>query len=55
MKNKELTLRKLQSLEGRLSQLRQALNELDAMRSREILNELIDLKDEITSLVEREN
>jgi hypothetical protein len=55
MKNKELTLRRLQTLEGKLSSLRLSLNERNVEKGREILNELIEIKDDIKSIIEREN
>ena len=55
MRNKELLLRRMQTLEGMMKKLRLALNENDVIVARKITNELIELKEEITSIIEREN
>jgi hypothetical protein len=55
MKNKELTLRRMQTLEGKLSSLRLSLNERNIEQSRDILKELMEIKDDIKSIIEREN
>jgi hypothetical protein len=55
MKNKELLLRRVESLEGKLKRLRNALNERDIEIARQILQETLELRDDIQSIVEREN
>ena len=55
MRNKELLLRRLQTLEGMMKRLRSSLNENDVIVARRITNELIELKEEISSIIEREN
>lgn len=55
MKNKELVLRRLESLEGKLKQLRNALNERNVDAARQILEQALELKDDTQAIVEREN
>jgi hypothetical protein len=55
MNNKELVLRRLESLEGKLKKLRNALNERNVETSRQILQETLELQEDIQSIVEREN
>jgi hypothetical protein len=55
MKNKELVLRRLESLEGKLKRLRNALNERNVDAARQILQETLELRDDTQALVEREN
>jgi len=55
MKNKELLLRRLESLEGKLKRLRNALNERNVDAARQILNETFELRDDAQAIVEREN
>jgi hypothetical protein len=55
MKNKELVLRRLESLEGKLKRLRSALNERNVEAARQILQESLELRDETQSIIEREN
>jgi len=55
MKNKELILRRLESMDGKLKRLRHALNERNVEVSRQILQEVLDLREETQSIVEREN
>jgi hypothetical protein len=54
MKNKELVLRRVESLEGKLKRLRNALNERNIDDARKILQETLELRDDIQSIVERE-
>ena len=54
MKNKELVLRRVESLEGKLKRLRNALNERNIDDARQILQETLELRDDIQSIVERE-
>jgi Tfp pilus assembly protein FimV len=54
MRNKELVLRRVESLEGKLKRLRNVLNERNVEAAREILKEILELRDDIQSIVERE-
>ncbi len=55
MKYKELVLRRLESMEGKLKRMRNALNERNVEAAREILKEILELRDDTQSIVEREN
>lgn len=55
MKNKELVLRRLESLESKMKRLRSALNERNVESARQILQEMLELRDDTQSIVEREN
>jgi hypothetical protein len=55
MKNKELMLRRMESLEGKLKRLRSAINERNMDAARQILQETLDMRDDIQSIIEREN
>tara|TARA_R110000796_G_scaffold247906_1_gene373950 strand:+ start:345 stop:512 length:168 start_codon:yes stop_codon:yes gene_type:complete len=55
MRNKELLLRRMQTLEGMLKKLRLALNGNDIIVGRKLVNELVEMKEEISSIIEREN
>jgi hypothetical protein len=55
MKNKELVLRRLESLEGKLKRLRNALNERNVDAARQILQETLELKEDTQAIIEREN
>jgi hypothetical protein len=55
MRNKELLLRRMESLESKLKRMRNALNERNIDASREILQEVLELRDDIQSIVERED
>jgi Tfp pilus assembly protein FimV len=55
MKNKELVLRRLESIEGKLKRMRNALNERNVEAARQILQEVLELKDDTQAIVEREN
>jgi hypothetical protein len=54
MKNKELTLRRIQTINGRLKQLRSAIN----FKNQEDINtnmlELLELMEDLQSIIERE-
>jgi Tfp pilus assembly protein FimV len=54
MKNKELVLRRVESLESKLKRLRNAINERDMDSARQILQETLELRDDIQSIIERE-
>jgi hypothetical protein len=55
MKNKELVLRRLESIEGKLKRMRNALNERNIEAARELLKELFELQEDTQAIVEREN
>lgn len=55
MKNKELVLRRLESIEGKLKRMRNALNERNVETARQILQEIIELREDTQAIVEREN
>jgi hypothetical protein len=55
MKNKELVLRRLESIEGKLKRMRNALNERNVETARELLKELFELQEDTQAIVEREN
>jgi Tfp pilus assembly protein FimV len=55
MKNKELVLRRLESLESKLKRMRNVLNERNVEAARQILQEILELRDDTQSIVEREN
>lgn len=55
MKNKELVLRRVESLESKLKRMRNSLNERNIEEARHILQEILDLRDDIQSIIEREN
>jgi hypothetical protein len=55
MKNKELVLRRVESLESKLKRLRNAINERNIDSARQILQETLELRDDIQSIVERED
>jgi prephenate dehydrogenase len=55
MKNKELVLRRMESMENRLKRLRSALNERNVESAREILKEIEEMRDDTQSIIEREN
>ena len=55
MKNKELVLRRLESLESQMKRLRNALNERNVESARQILQDMLELRDDTQSIVEREN
>jgi len=54
MHNKELLLRRIESLEGKLKRMRNALNERNVESARGILQEILELRDDIQAIVERE-
>ena len=51
MKNKELVLRRLESLESKMKRLRNALNERNVDAARQILQEALELRDDTQSIV----
>ena len=55
MRNKELVLRRIQTLNGRLKQLQQAWNFKNGEEIQNIINEMNELISDLQSIVEREN
>ena len=55
MRNKELLLRRMESLESKLKRMRNVLNERNIDAAREVLQEILELRDDMQSIVEREN
>jgi hypothetical protein len=53
MKNKELLLRRMESIENRLKVLRNALNERDLEKAKLILQEVLELREDAQSIVEK--
>ena len=51
MRNKELLLRRMQTLDGLLRRLKLSFNENDIYKSQAILLEIFELKDDIDSIV----
>jgi septation ring formation regulator EzrA len=55
MRNKELLVRRLERLQGELKKLRTSLNLLEIDKSKMILQEILELHQDISDIVEREN
>jgi Tfp pilus assembly protein FimV len=55
MRNKELVLRRMESLESKLKRMRNVLNERNVEAAREILQEILELRDDLQSMIERED
>jgi hypothetical protein len=55
MRNKDLVLRRLESLESKLKRMRNALNERNVEVAHQILQEVLELRDDTQSIVERED
>jgi hypothetical protein len=55
MKNKELALRRLEVLDGKMKRMRNALNERNVEVARQILQELLEIREDLQAIVEREN
>jgi hypothetical protein len=55
MRNKDLVLRRLESLESKLKRMRNALNERNVEAAQQILQEILELRDDTQSIVERED
>jgi Tfp pilus assembly protein FimV len=55
MKNKDLVLRRMESLESKLKRMRNVLNERNVEAAREILQEVLELRDDTQSIIERED
>ncbi len=55
MKNKELLLRRMRTLEGMLKRTRTFLNQRDVESAKKEINAILELKEDIDSIIEREN
>ena len=55
MKNKDLLLRRMQTLEGKLKRTRLYLSENNIPMARKILEEILELRQDMESIIEREN
>jgi Tfp pilus assembly protein FimV len=55
MRNKDLVLRRMESLESKLKRMRNVLNERNVEAAREILKEILELRDDTQSIIERED
>jgi hypothetical protein len=55
MRNKELALRRIESLDGKMKKLRNALNERNMEEAHQALKEMLDLREDIQAIIEREN
>jgi len=55
MRKKEILLRRMESLENKLKRLRNTLNERNVDVARDILQEIIELRDDAQSIIERED
>ena len=55
MKNKELLLRRMQTLEGLLKRTRVYLSENRIYDAKKVIEEILELRQDIESIVEREN
>jgi Tfp pilus assembly protein FimV len=55
MRNKDLVLRRMESLESKLKRMRNVLNERNIDAAREILQEILELRDDLQSMIERED
>ena len=55
MRNKDLVLRRMESLESKLKRMRNVLNERNVDAAREVLQEILELRDDLQSIVERED
>jgi len=55
MRNKDLVLRRMESLESKLKRMRNVLNERNIDVAREILQEVLELRDDLQSMIERED
>lgn len=55
MRNKELVLRRLESLDGKMKKMRNALNERNIDIARQILQELLEVREDLQAIIEREN
>ena len=55
MRNKDLVLRRMESLESKLKRMRNVLNERNIDAAREILQEILEFRDDLQSMIERED
>lgn len=55
MKNKELLLRRMRTLEGKLKRVRVFLSENRVQDAKNEINVILELKEDMDSIIEREN
>jgi hypothetical protein len=55
MRNKELALRRIESLDGKMKKLRNALNSRNIEEAFQALQEMLELKEDLQAIIEREN
>ncbi len=55
MKNKELLLRRMQTLEGMLKRARVYLSENSVQDAKKVIEQILELRQDMESIVEREN
>lgn len=55
MRNKELALRRIESLDGKMKKLRNSLNERNIEEAYQALKEMLDLREDLQAIIEREN
>ena len=55
MKNKELLLRRMRTLEGMLKKVRLSLSENNIPMAKKVLEEILELREDIDAIIEREN
>jgi hypothetical protein len=55
MRNKELARRRLEKLQGLLKTLRVSLNLMEIDKSKLVLQEILELHQDISDIIEREN
>tara|TARA_B100001094_G_C17983863_1_gene696598 strand:- start:339 stop:506 length:168 start_codon:yes stop_codon:yes gene_type:complete len=55
MKNKELLLRRMQTLEGLLKRTRIYISENNVYDAKKIIEQILELRQDIESIIEREN
>jgi hypothetical protein len=55
MRNKELLLRRMRTMDGLLRRLKLSMNENDIYKSQAILKEVFELQEDIDAIIERED
>lgn len=55
MKNKELLLRRMQTLEGMLKRTRVYISENRVQDAKKVIEQILELKQDMESIIEREN
>tara|TARA_R110001632_G_scaffold12574_2_gene43399 strand:+ start:1785 stop:1952 length:168 start_codon:yes stop_codon:yes gene_type:complete len=55
MKNKELLLRRMQTLEGLLKRTRTYISENNVYDAKKTIEQILELRQDIESIIEREN